>query len=178
MFRYERPQKGRLRQFHQIGAELLGVPDPVGDIEVIALGASILGALGLQDSILLELNTLGNHASRARYREVLVEYFSDHVESLSEESRTRLERNPLRILDSKNRGDRAVVAEAPSFADSLDTVSREFFAEVCSGLDALKIPYQLNTRLVRGLDYYCHTAFEFTTDRAWRPERCPCRWTL
>lgn len=164
MFRYERPQKGRLRQFHQIGVELLGVPDPIGDIEVIALGAAILDALGVQGNTTLELNTLGNTESRAAYRDVLVEYFSDSRDDLSEDSRNRLDRNPLRILDSKNEGDRAIVADAPEFDDSLDTESRDFFAEVCAGLDALGIAWQRNSRLVRGLDYYCHTAFEFTTD--------------
>jgi len=164
MFRYERPQKGRLRQFHQIGVELLGVAEPIGDIEVIALGAAILDALGVQGNTTLELNTLGNTESRGAYRAVLVDYFSDHRADLSEDSQARLERNPLRILDSKNEGDRAIVVGAPEFDDSLDTESREFFAEVCAGLDALGIAWQRNSRLVRGLDYYCHTAFEFTTD--------------
>jgi len=164
MFRYERPQKGRLRQFHQIGVELLGVADPVGDVEVIALGAAILDALGVQGNTTLELNTLGNTESRAAYRDVLVDYFSDHRAGLSADSQDRLDRNPLRILDSKNDGDRAIVAGAPEFDDSLDAESRDFFAEVCAGLDALGIAWQRNSRLVRGLDYYCHTAFEFTTD--------------
>jgi len=164
MFRYERPQKGRLRQFHQIGVELLGVADPVGDVEVIALGAAILDALGVQGNTTLELNTLGNTESRAAYRDVLVDYFSDHRAGLSADSQDRLDRNPLRILDSKNEGDRAIVAGAPEFDDSLDAESRDFFAEVCAGLDALGIAWQRNSRLVRGLDYYCHTAFEFTTD--------------
>ncbi|MGB0631636.1 MAG: histidine--tRNA ligase [Alphaproteobacteria bacterium] len=164
MFRYERPQKGRLRQFHQIGVELLGVADPIGDVEVIALGAAILDALGVQGNTTLELNTLGNTDSRAAYRDVLVAYFSDHSAELSPDSQDRLERNPLRILDSKNEGDRALVAGAPEFDDSLDAESRDFFAEVCVGLDALGIAWQRNSRLVRGLDYYCHTAFEFTTD--------------
>ena len=164
MFRYERPQKGRLRQFHQIGVELLGVGEPTGDVEVIALGAAVLDALGVQGNTTLELNTLGNTDSRAAYRSVLVDYFNDHRDGLSEESRERLTRNPLRILDSKNPGDRAIVDGAPEFDDSLDAESRDFFAEVCAGLDALKIAWQRNSRLVRGLDYYCHTAFEFTTD--------------
>jgi len=164
MFRYERPQKGRLRQFHQIGVELLGVAEPLGDIEVIALGSAILSELGIAAKTRLELNTLGNASSRAAYREVLVEYMSAHRDALSEESLTRLERNPLRILDSKDRGDRAVIADAPEFSASLDTESAEFFAAVRAGLHALGIAYELNPRLVRGLDYYCHTAFEFTTD--------------
>ena len=164
MFRYERPQKGRLRQFHQIGAELLGVADPIGDVEVIALGAAILDALDVQGNITLELNTLGNTQSRADYRDALVTYFNDHRSGLSSDSRDRLERNPLRILDSKNEGDRQIVSGAPEFDDSLDTESRDFFAEVCAGLDALSISWERNSRLVRGLDYYCHTAFEFTTN--------------
>ena len=164
MFRYERPQKGRLRQFHQIGAELLGVGEPSGDVEVIALGATILEELGVLQHTALELNTLGNTESRAAYRALLVEYFSDHLDSLSAESNDRLERNPLRILDSKNEGDREIVAGAPEFDDSLDAASQEFFAAVCAGLDTLNIAWQRNSRLVRGLDYYCHTAFEFTTE--------------
>ena len=164
MFRYERPQKGRLRQFHQIGAELLGVGEPSGDVEVIALGATILEELGVLQHTALELNTLGHTESRAAYRALLVEYFSDHLDSLSAESNDRLERNPLRILDSKNEGDREIVAGAPEFDDSLDAASQEFFAAVCAGLDTLNIAWQRNSRLVRGLDYYCHTAFEFTTE--------------
>ena len=164
MFRYERPQKGRLRQFHQIGAELLGVGEPSGDVEVIALGATILEELGVLKHTALELNTLGNTESRAAYRALLVEYFSDHRDSLSADSNDRLERNPLRILDSKNEGDREIVAGAPEFDDSLDAASQEFFAAVCAGLDTLNIAWQRNSRLVRGLDYYCHTAFEFTTE--------------
>ena len=164
MFRYERPQKGRLRQFHQIGVELLGVAEPLGDIEVIALGAAVLSELGIAAKTRLELNTLGNARSRSVYREVLVEYMSAHRDALSEDSLVRLERNPLRILDSKDPRDRAVIADAPGFGDSLDAESTEFFAVVRAGLDALGIAYELNPRLVRGLDYYCHTAFEFTTD--------------
>lgn len=163
MFRYERPQKGRLRQFHQIGVELLGVPEPMGDVEVIALGAAILTDLGVYSDTVLELNTLGNTKSRAAYRKVLVEYFQDHLGSLSEDSLDRLQRNPLRILDSKNLQDREVVAGAPHFGDSLDAESSDFFAVVEAGLAALEISYVRNSRLVRGLDYYCHTAFEFTT---------------
>ena len=164
MFRYERPQKGRLRQFHQIGAELLGVAEPLGDVEVIALGAAILEALGVTGKVTLELNTLGNGESRAAYREVLVDYFDSRRDRLSEDSLERLARNPLRILDSKNAGDRDAIAEAPALGDSLDAESADFFASVRAGLDRLGIAYSLNPRLVRGLDYYCHTAFEFTTD--------------
>jgi histidyl-tRNA synthetase len=163
MFRYERPQKGRLRQFHQIDIELLGVAQPAGDVEVIACGAAILRELGLLERSLLELNTLGDSESRAAYRQALVAYFSGQRDELSADSRERLERNPLRILDSKDPGDRAVIEGAPEFAAHLNQASREFFAAVTDGLDALGIPYRLNPRLVRGLDYYCHTAFEFTT---------------
>ena len=164
MFRYERPQKGRLRQFHQIGVELLGVVEPLGDVEVIALGAAILQELGVAGQTTLELNTLGNAGSREAYRGVLVDYLEARRDELSEDSVSRLARNPLRVLDSKDPGDRAVVAEAPLLGDSLDAESAEFFASVRAGLDRLGIAYTLNPRLVRGLDYYCHTAFEFTTD--------------
>ena len=163
MFRYERPQKGRFRQFHQIGVELLGVAQPQADIEVIALGQRILKALGIADRIVLELNTLGDPESRAAYRDALVGYFSARVSELSEDSRRRLERNPLRILDSKDPGDQRLAAEAPDFAEYLNDSSREFFARVRDGLDALGVVYRLNPRLVRGLDYYTHTAFEFVT---------------
>ncbi len=163
MFRHERPQKGRQRQFHQIGIELFGVPQPAGDVEVIAAGARILEELGLTGKITLELNTLGDQESRNAYRGALIDYFGAHRDRLSEDSLARLERNPLRILDSKDAGDRAVVADAPSFGDYLTQAAKDFFAEVRSGLETLGIAYELNPRLVRGLDYYCHTAFEFTT---------------
>jgi histidyl-tRNA synthetase len=163
MFRYERPQKGRMRQFHQIDAEILGVPEPQADVEVIALAHDVLDALGLGDRITLELNSLGDQESRAAYRARLVEYFSAHRDALSEDSRMRLERNPLRILDSKEPEDRAIVAAAPAIAESFNDASRAFFDAVRRGLDALGISYTVNQRLVRGLDYYSHTAFEFTT---------------
>lgn len=163
MFRYERPQKGRLRQFHQIDAEILGVADPQADIEVVALGADILRDLGVLDRTVLELNTLGDPESRTAYREALIGYFGGHVDALSEDSRMRLERNPMRILDSKDEGDRALIVDAPNMAEFMNEASAAFFAEVCAGLDNLGIAYTLNDRLVRGLDYYTHTAFEFTT---------------
>ena len=163
MFRYERPQKGRFRQFHQIGVELLGVPGPQADIEVIALGSRILDALGIGERVELELNTLGNPESRASYRQALIAYFSARVSELSEDSRRRLERNPLRILDSKEETDQSVVRDAPCFAEHLNPESRDFFDQVRTGLDRLGINYRLNPRLVRGLDYYTHTAFEFVT---------------
>ena len=162
-FRYERPQKGRLRQFHQIDVELLGVPGAQADVEVITLAADILAALGIAAKTTLELNTLGDSPSRDAYRERLVAYFNDHGADLSEDSQTRLDRNPLRILDSKNEGDRALIADAPKMAESLNQESAEFFDAVCGGLDAVGIAYMVNDRLVRGLDYYAHTAFEFTT---------------
>jgi histidyl-tRNA synthetase len=163
MFRYERPQKGRFRQFHQIDVELLGVAQPLGDVEAIALGAEILDALGILQRTVLELNTLGDTASRVAYRAALVSYYNGHKASLSEDSLRRLEINPLRILDSKDESDKRINADAPPFEAYLTPEAREFFAKVRGGLDALGIAYRLNPRLVRGLDYYCHTAFEFVT---------------
>jgi histidyl-tRNA synthetase len=164
MFRYERPQKGRLREFHQIGVEVLGAPEPWADVEVIALGAHLLRALGLADKAVLQLNSLGDPESRHAYRDRLVAYLVQHRDRLSRDSLDRLARNPLRVLDSKDEGDRAVVQGAPLLQDSLNEPSRAFFAQVLAGLDALGVAYELNPRLVRGLDYYTHTAFEFVTD--------------
>lgn len=163
MFRYERPQKGRLRQFHQIGVELIGAPEPLADVEVIAVGAQILERLGIADQVTLELNTLGDPESRMAYRQQLVSYLEGFRDRLSADSRVRLERNPLRILDSKDEGDRAIVRDAPRLADTLNQASLDFFRAVRDGLDELGIAYTLDERLVRGLDYYSHTAFEFTT---------------
>jgi len=163
MFRYERPQKGRQRQFHQINVEVLGSEGPVSDIEVISLGAHILDELGLKGDIVLELNTLGDSDSRKVYRDCLVQYFKDHRSKLSKESLLRLEKNPLRILDSKDQSDKALVQNAPLFTESLNSQSKEFFLELTEGLEALGISFIRNPRLVRGMDYYCHTAFEFTT---------------
>ncbi|MSO89487.1 MAG: histidine--tRNA ligase [Rhodospirillaceae bacterium] len=164
MFRYERPQKGRLRQFHQIGVENLGVAEPPADIDTIALGAAILDGLGVLAKTTLEINTLGDAESRAAYRAALVAYFQGHVGALSPDSRLRLDRNPLRILDSKDEGDRKLIADAPLFTDFLNADSKEFFGQVRRGLERLGITFTVNPRLVRGLDYYCHTAFEFTTE--------------
>ncbi len=164
MFRHERPQKGRLRQFHQFGIELIGVAEPQGDVEIIACGAAILKALNLDGEITLELNTLGDPDSRAAYRTALVAYFSDHAADLSDDSRDRLQRNPLRILDSKDQRDRRLIEDAPVYSDYLNDLSNDFFGAVRQGLDALGVGYRVNPRLVRGLDYYSHTAFEFTTD--------------
>jgi histidyl-tRNA synthetase len=163
MFRYERPQKGRFRQFHQIGVELIGVAQPQADIEVIALGNRILDVLGIRQRTVLELNTLGDPASRSVYREALVSYFTRRISELSEDSRRRLERNPLRIFDSKEESDRRVSVDAPLLDTYLNTTSRDFFERVQEGLDRLGISFRLNSRLVRGLDYYGHTAFEFVT---------------
>ena len=164
MFRYERPQRGRLRQFHQIGVELIGAAEPLADIEVIALGAHLLEALGVLDSVTLEINTLADEASRRAYRTALVAHLEAHADALSDESRQRLRRNPLRVLDSKDEGDRAVLAEAPAIDAHLSPEAAEFFDTVCEGLNGLGIAFLRNARLVRGLDYYCHTAYEFTTE--------------
>ncbi|HWB49028.1 MAG TPA: histidine--tRNA ligase [Stellaceae bacterium] len=163
VFRYERPQKGRYRQFHQIDAEILGVPQAQADVEVIALARRILNALGIGERVELELNTLGDPASRSAYRDALVSYFSARRAELSEDSRRRLEVNPLRILDSKDPGDIRINEDAPAFDQYLNVESRDFFAQVRDGLDRLGIVYRLNPRLVRGLDYYTHSVFEFVT---------------
>lgn len=163
MFRYERPQKGRLRQFHQIGVELIGAPEPLADVEVITVGADILEGLGVLAHTQLEINTLGDRESRLAYRAVLVDYLIGHKARLSHDSLNRLERNPMRILDSKDEGDRAVVAEAPMLHEHLNQPSLDFFARVTDGLARLGIASRHSPRLVRGLDYYTHTAFEFTT---------------
>ncbi len=163
MFRYERPQKGRFRQFHQIDVELIGVAQPLGDVEIIAMAAEILDALGVLKRTELELNTLGDSESRQAYRAALVAHYTQHRAHLSEDSLRRLEANPLRILDSKDEGDKRINAEAPPFDEFLTPAARDFFLKVREGLDVLGIAYRLNQRLVRGLDYYCHTAFEFVT---------------
>jgi histidyl-tRNA synthetase len=164
MFRYERPQKGRMRQFHQTGIELLGIKEPLGDVEVIATGAEFLRRIGAWDRSQLEINTLGDSESRQNYRKVLVEYLTQRREKLSAESLERLERNPLRILDSKDKGDQAIVAGAPVYTDYLNQVSRDFFERVKDGLTTLGLGFVVNPRLVRGLDYYCHTCFEVTCE--------------
>ena len=163
MFRYERPQKGRYRQFHQIGVELFGVPEAEGDVEAIALAADLLAALGLRDGVGLQINTLGDGESRHRYRSALVEWLRRHRDALSADSRARLERNPLRVLDSKDEGDRALLAEAPQIYDHLTVAAGDRFSRTLAGLDDLGIAFEINHRIVRGLDYYCHTAFEFVT---------------
>jgi histidyl-tRNA synthetase len=162
MFRYERPQAGRQRQFHQIGLEMLGFADPRSDVEAIAVAWDLLADLGVQ-GLALELNSLGSSEDRARYRDQLVAWLSERSDQLDPDSQDRLQRNPLRILDSKNPQTQALLAEAPTLAASLSAESRERFARVTDGLTLLGIPFQLNPRLVRGLDYYSHTAFEITS---------------
>jgi histidyl-tRNA synthetase len=165
MFRYERPQKGRYRQFHQIDIEVLGTAEPLADAEVIACGWAILQALGVAGETVLEINTLGDKASRDAYRAALVGYFTQHKDALSQDSLDRLERNPLRILDSKDEGDRRIVANAPVIAGHLTDAAAAFYASVRTWLDRFGVPYRENPRIVRGLDYYGHTAFEFVTSK-------------
>jgi histidyl-tRNA synthetase len=164
MFRYERPQKGRYRQFHQIGVECLGLNSPIADVDCLALSYDLLKALNLGDKVKLEMNTLGDQASRNIFRERLVEYFSRYKADLSSESIERLAKNPLRILDSKDENDRKIIQDAPALSDCLTDEAKSFFENVEAGLNHLSIPYHLNDRLVRGLDYYCHTVFEWTTE--------------
>lgn len=163
-FRYERPQKGRLRQFHQFGAELLGDATPFADIEMAAMAAHCLEALGLTQSVTLEINSLGDAESRAKYREALVAYFTGHKAALSEDSKNRLEKNPLRILDSKDENDRKLIANAPRGHEFFTATAADFFKQVKDSLGALDVAFTVNEKLVRGLDYYSHTVFEFTTD--------------
>ncbi|MBL7233583.1 MULTISPECIES: histidine--tRNA ligase [Komagataeibacter] len=165
MFRYERPQKGRYRQFHQIGAELLGAAEPLADAEVIAMGRDVLQGLGIAHDVVLELNTLGDMASRDAWRTALIAYFSDHRADLSPDSQTRLDRNPLRILDSKAAQDRALLADAPMIADFLTPDALAFWDDLRRTLDVMGVRFRENPRIVRGLDYYGHTAFEFVTER-------------
>ncbi|KYG61573.1 histidine--tRNA ligase [Bdellovibrio bacteriovorus] len=165
MFRYERPQKGRYRQFYQIGTECLGYDSPLADVETIALAWDFLKSIGIAAECTLEINTLGDAESRTAYRDALVKYFSQHVDSLSADSKMRLEKNPLRILDSKDEGDKKINTGAPKFAEYLNATSKDFFAGVLKGIEALGIPFKLNPLLVRGLDYYTHTVFEFTTQK-------------
>ncbi|QCH15127.1 histidine--tRNA ligase [Synechococcus sp. CB0101] len=162
MFRYERPQAGRQRQFHQIGLEMLGFADPRSDVEAIAVAWDLLADLGVQ-GLALELNSLGSSDDRARYREQLVAWLSERADQLDPDSQDRLQRNPLRILDSKNPDTQALLTDAPTLAEALSPESRDRFARVTHGLTLLGIPFQLNPRLVRGLDYYSHTAFEITS---------------
>ena len=164
-FRYERPQKGRFREFHQLDAEIIGAAEPQSDVELLSLGYQLLVELGISDGVILELNTLGDPETRDAWRGALVDYFQAQKSQLSEDSVARLERNPLRILDSKDANDRAICGGAPTVDQYLTAEAADFFAAVTSGLDAVGVPWTRNARLVRGLDYYRHTAFEFVTDR-------------
>ena len=164
MFRYERPQKGRLRQFKQLGVECLGLSSPMADIEVISLGHDFLDKINILNKISLKINSLGDFDSRINYRDSLVNYLKDYQSKLSKDSLRRLTINPLRILDSKNEEDQKIIQNAPSILEYLNIDSKMRFEDVCKGLDHLNIKYQIDKNLVRGLDYYCHTAFEFTTN--------------
>ena len=164
MFRYERPQKGRMRQFHQIGIEFLGPRDGLADAEIIACGARVLSDLGVLDKCKLHLNSLGDTDSRQAYRSALVAFLERHAGDLSEDSQARLKTNPLRILDSKNAGDRDILVDAPRLDAHLNAESAAHFKAVTTALDAAGINWEFDPLLVRGLDYYCHTAFEFITD--------------
>ena len=165
LFRYERPQKGRYRQFHQLDAEVIGAAEPQADVELLTMADQLLKELGIADGVTLQLNTLGDGDSREAWRAALIEYFSAHRAELSEDSQDRLERNPLRILDSKDPRDKAFVTDAPRIDDYLSAEAQDFFAAVTGGLDAAGVAWSRNPALVRGLDYYRHTAFEFVTDR-------------
>jgi histidyl-tRNA synthetase len=163
MFRYERPQKGRFRQFHQIGVECIGVESPVTDAEVILLGYQILKALNIENSITLNINSIGDTESRANYRKVLVDYYQSHVTKLSEDSQKRLSINPLRILDSKNEGDIQINKNAPILSEHLNAKSKEIFESIQNLLTDSGLKFQVNPSLVRGLDYYSHVVFEYRT---------------
>lgn len=165
LFRYERPQKGRFRQFHQLDAEIIGAAEPAADVELLMFADQLLKDLGLADGVTLQLNTLGDTATREAWREALVAHFEAHKGDLSEDSQERLACNPLRILDSKDKRDRLVADAAPSIDDAMSDEAAAFFENVTDGLDAAGVVWERNARLVRGLDYYRHTAFEFVTDR-------------
>ncbi len=165
LFRYERPQKGRYRQFHQLDAEIIGAPEPQADVELLAMADQLLKNLGIDEGVTLQLNTLGDAASREAWRAALVEHFRSVKGELSEDSQERLEKNPLRILDSKDERDRRFVADAPKIDAFLSGEAQDFFGAVTAGLDAAGVAWERNPALVRGLDYYRHTAFEFVTDR-------------
>ena len=162
MFRYERPQAGRLREFHQLGVECFGSKNPATDVETIAMTYQLFNTLGIKD-VTLHLNSLGNTESRLAYRQALIDYLTPMRESLSKDSQRRLDENPLRVLDSKEKEDKVAVENAPSILDYLDEESQAHFDEVRTMLDSLNIPYVIDTNMVRGLDYYNHTIFEFIT---------------
>ena len=165
VFRYERPQKGRYRQFHQIDAEILGAPEPAADVELLVMADQLLHELGIAEGVTLQLNTLGDAETRDAWRAGLVAHFEAHRGDLSEDSLTRLEKNPMRILDSKDPRDRPIADAAPDIDAYLTAEARAFFDAVTAGLDTAGVRWTRNPRLVRGLDYYRHTAFEFVTDR-------------
>ena len=165
LFRYERPQKGRYRQFHQIDAEIIGAAEPAADVELLVMADQLLNELGIGDGITLQLNTLGDADSREAWRQGLIAYFNDYRDALSEDSVERLEKNPLRILDSKDPDDRGIAHDAPMIDDFLSGEAQEFFAAVTEGLDAAGVKWNRDQKLVRGLDYYRHTAFEFIPDQ-------------
>lgn len=165
LFRYERPQKGRYRQFHQLDAEILGSDSPLADVELLCFADQLLRELGVADGVTLQLNTLGDAESRDAWRGALVAHFAAHRGALSEDSLTRLDKNPMRILDSKDPRDRPIADAAPDIDAFLTPQAQDFFGAVTAGLDAAGVAWQRNSRLVRGLDYYRHTAFEFVTDR-------------
>ena len=165
LFRYERPQKGRYRQFHQIDAEVIGAAEPQADVELLVMADQLLKELGIADGVTLHLNTLGDAPSREAWRLALIEHFRAHRAELSEDSQERLEKNPLRILDSKDPRDKVFTADAPMIDEFLSAEAQDFFGKVTAGLDAAGVSWTRAPSLVRGLDYYRHTAFEFITDR-------------
>jgi histidyl-tRNA synthetase len=165
VFRYERPQKGRYRQFHQLDAEIIGTDEPLADVELLILAHQLLQELGITEGVTLQLNTLGDADTREAWRAALVAHFEAHRGELSEDSLVRLDKNPMRILDSKDPRDRPAADSAPDIDGFLTPEAADFFAKVAAGLDAAGVPWTRNARLVRGLDYYRHTAFEFVTDR-------------
>jgi histidyl-tRNA synthetase len=161
IFRYERPQKGRFRQFHQVNMEFIGIDSPRADAEIIAMGAHILSELGILQHTELQINSLGDAETRMAYRNALVEYLQAYKNELSADSQVRLEKNPMRILDSKDADDRKIIGNAPLIGEHYSSAAKEFFAAVTEGLDQFGVRYKITPHLVRGLDYYCHTAFEF-----------------
>ncbi|WP_417534061.1 histidine--tRNA ligase [Marinobacterium stanieri] len=165
MFRYEKPQRGRYRQFHQVGVEAFGMAGPDIDAELILISAALWRELGMSDAVVLQLNSLGSNQARAEYKDALVAYLNQHFDKLDEDSQRRLESNPLRILDSKNEQTREILENAPVLSEYLDEESRQDFEQLCAVLDAAGIRYEVNPYLVRGLDYYCKTVFEWVTDK-------------
>jgi len=164
MFRYEKPQKGRLRQFHQMGVEVFGMQGPDIDAEVILLSAQLWRELGIADSVKLQINSIGSNAARANYREKLVSFLRSVLDQLDDDSKRRVDSNPMRVLDSKNPNTQALLANAPNILDYLDDESKQHLRELRGLLDGMGIEYEINSRLVRGLDYYCKTVFEWVTD--------------